>query len=375
MVYLDNIAATPVDRRVISAMMPYISKHFANPSSIHHLGQIAKRELESARESIADLISAKLEEIVFTSSGTEANNLAIKGTMSGEIIASVIEHISILHPLKTLEKRGFKVHLIPVDKEGRIDVDQIKDRLSKETKLVSIQLANPEIGTVQDIAKISEVVRENSDALFHTDAVSAAGRLKIDVEELGVDLLTISASQMYGPKGAAALFIKKGTRVLPQIEGGIQERGRRAGTENVAAIVGFGECARIAKREISDWIEKIKALQERLISGLFEKIDNIHLNSSRNGLCGIVNVSFEKIEGESLLLSLDLEGICASSGSPCVSHALKASHVLTAIGLDPVSASGSLLFSIGKENTEEDIEYLLEKLPPIVERLRKMSPL
>ncbi|MEW6102504.1 MAG: cysteine desulfurase family protein [bacterium] len=380
MVYLDNIATTPIDPRVFDEMLPYFKEEFGNPSSIYTIGQGAKNAIICARERIASLISSKPDEIIFTSSATEANNLAIKGIANAlskngkHIISSSIEHISILHPLRTLEKEGFEVTFVGVDKEARVNPNDIKKALRDNTILVSIQLANPETGTIQPIKEIAKVIKGRS-IIFHTDAVAACGRIPINVNELCVDTLTISGHQFYGPKGVGCLYVRKGTRLYPEIEGGIQEKGRRGGTENVASIVGMGKAANLVMSEMEEWDRHILKLQNMLIDGIFKNCDGVYLNSPKEALPGIINLSFDFVEGESLLISLDLEGICVASGSPCVSTSLKASHVLSAMGISPVLAHSSLLFSLGKENKESDIGHLLNVFPSILKRLRLMSPL
>ncbi|MEW6007243.1 MAG: cysteine desulfurase family protein [bacterium] len=380
MVYLDNIATTPIDPRVLEEMLVYLKSEFGNPSSIHTLGQRAKNAIICARQRVASLIASKPEEIVFTSSGTEANNLAIKGITKAfskkgrHIISSSIEHISVLHPLRTLEKEGFEVTFLPVDKRARVNPDDLGKALRDDTVLISIQLANPETGTIQPIREIAEIIKGRSIA-FHTDAVSACGRIPINVDELWVDALSISAHQFYGPKGAGGLYVRKGTRLYPEIEGGIQEKGRRGGAENVSSIVGMGKAAELVEKEMEEWNRNILKLQNMLIDGMFKNCEGIYLNSPKQALPGIINLSFDFVEGESLLISLDLEGICVASGSPCVSSTLKASHVLSAMGIDPVLAHSSLLFSLGKENRKSDVEHLLNVFPSVLKRLRLMSPL
>lgn len=380
-VYLDHIATTPLDSRVKEAMEPYLSKSFGNPQSLSALGQEARQALDEARGKVAGLINATPGEIIFTSSGTEANNLALKGVAfahhqkGGHIIVSSIEHYSVLHPARTLRKMGFEVSEIGVDKYGLVDPKEIKNALGEDTILVSIQLANPEIGTIQPISEIARLTKEHR-AVFHADACCAAGLVPIDVEELGVDLLSLSSHQFYGPKGVGALYLRSGVRIMPLIEGGIQEGSRRAGTEPVAEIVGMGEAARLAMEEMEERSRRLLGLRDRLIKGIREKIDEVYLNGHpTKRLPNNVNMSIRGVEGESLVLSLDMEGISCSTGSACTSHALKASPVLTALKIGPVLAQGSLLFTLGKDNTEEEIGYLLEKLPPIVKRLREMSPI
>lgn len=380
-IYLDNTATTPLHPEALDAMLPYLREFYGNPTSLHSVGQEAKRACEESRTKVAPLIGAKPEEIIFTSCGTESNNMALKGVAwasqakGKHIITSQIEHHSILNVAKALEKMGFEVTYLSVDKYGLVDPKEVERAIRPDTILISIMHANNEIGTVEPISEISKIAKARG-VLFHSDAVSSVGNIPVDVNELGVDLLSLSANQFYGPKGVAALYIRKGTRIMPLFHGGIQENGRRAGTDNVPGIVGMGRAAELALRDLRNRMERIMPLRERLLRGLLERIKNTYLNGHPvQRLPGNLNVSIEFIEGESMLLFLNMEGVMVASGSSCTSHALKASHVLTAIGVDPALAQGSLLFSLGIDNTEEDIDYVLEKLPPIVERLRKMSPL
>lgn len=378
-VYLDNVAARPVADEVIAAMQPYWQEIFGNPSSLHAWGKKAQEALSQAREQVAALIGANPEEIIFTASGSEANNLALKGLMAAakgkHLIVSAIEHFSVLQVAKGLEKQGYKVTYLPVGAYGQVSLEELKKAISGETALVSIQHANSEVGTVQPIAEIGALCRQYG-IIFHTDAVATAGILPLDVKQFNVDALTLSANQFYGPLGAAALYVKKGVRLKPQIEGGIQENGKRAGTENVAAIVGMGAAAAIATQEKHIWVQKLTVLRDKLIDGLIKVIPNSRLNGHpKNRLPDNVNIGIEFIEGESMLILLDMKGIAASSGSACTSRALKASHVLKAMGVPHEKIHGSLLFSLGKQNTEADINYVIKSLPSIVERLREMSPL
>ena len=380
-VYLDHVATNPVDKRVIDAMLPYLSEKFGNPSALYSIGQASAEAIKTARKQVADLINAKPEEIIFTSCGTESNNFAILGLARANqkkgrhIITSAIEHFSVLHPLKTLEKEEFKVTQVPVDNNGIIKFDELKKAISPETILISATHASNEIGTIEPIAEIAKFAHEKN-ILVHTDAIQAAGVIAVDVQQLGVDALSLAANQFYGPKGIAALFLKKGTRILPYLEGGVQEGGKRAGTENVAGIVGMGKAAELAKAEMNKRIEHLKRLQKRLIDGLKSKVPTFHLTGHLElRLPNHVSGCVEFIEGESMSMFLDMEGIFVSTGSACVSKALKASHVVLAIGVDPAMANGSLVLSYGKDTKEEDIDYFLEKFPPIVERLQAMSPL
>ena len=384
-VYLDHAAATPLHPKVVEAMLPYLREHWGNPMSLHRFGEEPREAMERARAQVADLIGAQPREIYFTASGSEANNMAIKGAAlmnqkkGRHIVVSAIEHHSVLNSAQTLEKLGFEVTVVPVDEHGLVNPDDVAAAIREDTILVSVMHANNEIGTVEPIAEIAQVVKERgprSRPYFHTDAIATAGILPVDVKELGVDLLSLAGNQFYGPQGAGALFIRKGVRVMPLIDGGIQEGGRRAGTENVAAIVGLGTAAEMAKAEREDWARHLIPLRDRLIEGLTTEIDHVYLTGHPTlRLPGHVSVSVEFIEGESMLLFLSMEGVAVSSGSTCTSRALKASHVLTAIGIPAALAQGSLVFSMGQDNTREDVDYVMEVLPPIVQRLRQMSPL
>jgi cysteine desulfurase len=380
-VYLDRIAATPLHPRVLEAMVPYLKDNFGNPQSLHSVGQEALKAVEEAREKVAQLINCEPSEIFFTSSGSESNNFALKGLALAHqkrgthIILSVVEHQSVLHSAKSLEKLGFKVSHVPVDKWGMVVPEEVQRAFSEETILVSVMLANSEVGTIEPIGEIAEICRSR-DVLFHTDAVAAAGNIPVDVKDLRVDALSLAGSQFYGPQGSAALFVKKGTRILPFIDGGIQESGRRAGTENVSGIVGLGKAAEIAKKEMAKRIKKVKPLRDRLIKLLPQEVEHVFLTGNpEKRLPHHASFCIEFVEGEAMLLNLDMQGISASSGSACTSRALKASHVLLAMGIDHALAQGSLVFSLIEETTSKDIDYLLEVFPPIIERLRKMSPL
>jgi cysteine desulfurase len=380
-VYLDRIAATPLHPQVLEAMLPYLKENFGNPQSLHSVGQQASKAVEEAREKVAQLVNSEPPEILFTSSGSESNNFALKGLALAQqkrgthIILSAIEHQSVLHSAKSLEKLGFKVSSVPVDKWGLVNPEDVKQAFSEETILVSVMLANSEVGTIEPIKEIADICRSR-DVLFHTDAVAAAGNIPVDVKELGVDALSLAGNQFYGPQGSAALVVKKGVRILPFIDGGIQESGRRAGTENVPAIVGLGKAAEIAKSEMGNRNKKVKPLRDKLVNLLPQKVEHTFLTGHpEKRLPHHASFCIEFVEGEAMLLNLDMQGISASSGSACTSRALKASHVLLAMGLDHAVAQGSLVFSLIEETTSEDIDYLLEVFPPIIERLRKMSPL
>ena len=380
-VYLDHAATTPTHPEVIAAMMPYFSDAFGNPSSIHSFGQEAKAAVEEARDKIASLIGARTEEIVFTSGGTEADNLALKGIAYAtekrgkHIITTAIEHHAVIESCKFLVRRGFAVTYLPVDRYGLVEPDDLKRAITDNTILISVMHANNEVGTIEPIAEIGEIARERG-VYFHTDAVQTVGHIPVDVDELGVDLLAISAHKLYGPKGVGALYIRKGTKLTPFMHGGEQERRRRAGTENVAAIVGLGKAAEIAQREMGEEGERLTPLRDKLITGLVGRIEHIHLNGHpAHRLPNNVNISIEFVEGESMLLNLDLEGIAASTGSACSSSSLEPSHVLLALGLSHELAHGSLRFTLGRETTEEEIDRVLEILPQIVAKLRTMSPM
>jgi cysteine desulfurase len=380
-VYLDHIAATPVEPRVVEAMMPFLREKFGNPQSLHSAGQEALEAIEEARARVGELIGVSSEEIFFAASGSEANNFALKGLAlarrdkGNHIIVSAIEHQSVLHSARSLEKFGFSSTLVPVDRHGLVDPEDVKKAIKKETVLVSVMLANSEVGTIEPVAEVGQACRE-AGVSVHTDAVAAVGNIPVNAHELGVDALSLAGDQFYGPKGSAALFIKKGTRILPLIDGGIQEGGRRAGTENVAGLVGLGKAAEIAAGGLPERMMRMRQLRDRLIDTLPRLVDHILLTGHREKrLPHHASFCVRFIEGEAMLLNLDMKGIGASSGSACTSRALKASHVLLAMGIDHALAQGSLVFSLIDGTTEEDIDYLLDVFPPIIERLRKMSPL
>jgi len=379
--YLDHASTTPTDPRVMEAMLPYLSQIFGNPQSLHEWGQEAKAALEEARGKVASLMGATAEEIYFTSSGTEANNFALKGmTWAQErrgkhVITSQIEHHSVLHSLRALEREGFTFTQVPVDSQGLIDPAAVEEAITEETVLISVMHANGEVGTIEPIAEIAKIAKRHG-IPFHTDGVATVGTIPVDVEALGVDLMSLAGHQFYGPKGVGTLYIRRGTRILPFIDGGIQEGGRRAGTENMAGIVGLGVAAELAQGEMSPRIAHLTLLRDRLREGLSKRIDHLYLTGHpQSRLPGHVSMVIEYVEGEALLLSLNLKGVAASSGSACTSQALKASHVLEALGIDPALAQGSLLLTLGKDTTSQEVDYLLEVLPPIVERLRELSPL
>jgi cysteine desulfurase len=380
-VYLDNASTTPLLPEVKDAMLPYLGEVFGNPSSLHDWGDVAREAVDEAREKVAALIGAPAEEIIFTSCGTESNNLAVKGIALAQqskgkhVVVSAIEHFSVLHAARTLEKWGFEVTEVPVDKYGIVDPADVKKSVRKDTVLVSIMHANGEIGTIEPINEIAKITRELK-IPFHTDAVATAGTIPVDVNELGVDVLSLAGNQFYGPKGVGALWVRKGVRLMPLFDGGIQEGGRRGGTENVAGIAGLGKAAEIAKAEMASRIKQLTPLRDRLLKELPEKVEHVVVTGHlQNRLPGHASFCVEFIEGEAMLMLLNSKGIAVSSGSACTSRALKASHVLIAIGLSHEIAQGSLLFTLGRDNTKEDIEYVLEIMPPVVDRLRQMSPL
>ncbi len=380
-VYLDYAATTPVHPDVVKAMLPYFTEVFGNPSSIYSYGQEAKEALEKARKTVAGFIGARDEEIVFTGGGTEADNFALEGVAfanenkGNHIITSAIEHHAILETCHFLEKHGFEVTYLPVDKYGLVDPDDVKKAINSKTILVSIMHANNEIGTIQPIEEIAKVTKE-AGVYFHTDAVQTVGHLPIAVNKMGVDLLSLSAHKLYGPKGVGVLFIRRGTKMVSFIHGGAQERNRRASTENVAGIVGLAKACEIAKAEMDDEAKRLTQLRDRLAKGFLDRIDNIQLNGHpTKRLPNNVNISVNYVEGESMCLNLDLEGICASTGSACSSASAEPSHVLLAIGLPPNLAYGSLRFTMGKWTTADEIDRVLEVLPSVVAKFRAMSPL
>ena len=380
-IYLDYAATTPTHPQVVEAMLPYFGDACGNPSSIHSFGQEAKAAIEEARDKIASLIGARSEEIIFTSGGTEADNFAVKGVAyanegkGNHIITTSIEHHAVIETCKSLERRGVEVTYLPVDSYGLVDPQDVKKAITDRTILISVMHANNEVGTIEPIAEIGSIARERG-ICFHTDAVQTVGHIPVDVNELGVDLLAISAHKLYGPKGVGVLYIRKGTRIIPFVHGGEQERRRRAGTENVPAIVGFGKAVEIAQEEMDGGAKRLISLRDKLIKGLMGGIEHIHLNGHpTRRLPNNVNMSIEFVEGESMLLNLDLEGIAASTGSACSSSSLQPSHVLLAMGLSHELSHGSLRFTLGRETTEEEIERVSEILPQIVAKLRSMSPL
>ncbi len=378
-IYLDHAATTPTDLEVVAAMLPYFTDAFGNPSSIHSFGQEAKAAVEEARDRVASLIGAKSEEIVFTSGGTEADNFALMGVAyanegkGNHIITTAIEHHAVLETCKYLERKGFEVTYLPVDSYGLVDPDDVRKAITHKTVLISVMHANNEVGTIEPVAEIGSIAQERG-IPFHTDAVQTVGHIPVDVNNLGVDLLAISAHKLYGPKGVGALYIRKGTRMTPLLHGGEQERRRRAGTENVAAIVGLGKAAEIAKQKMASEAKRLIPLRDKLIQGLMGRMEHIRLNGHPTlRLPNNVNVSIEFVEGEAMLLNLDLEGIAASTGSACASGSLEPSHVLLALGLSQRLSLGSLRFTLGRDTCEEDIDRVIQVLPQIVARLRLIS--
>jgi cysteine desulfurase len=381
-VYMDHGAGMPLDLRVFEVMKPYFMEKYGNPSSSHSFGNSAKAALDASRENVANLVAAeKSQEVIFTSGGTESNNLAIKGAAyrnkakGNHIITTAVEHISVMNICKHLQKEGFEVSYVPVDKQGIVDLKKLEEAITGKTSLISVMYANGEIGTVQPINEIGKLARDNQ-VIFHVDAVAAAGKVPINVEEENIDLLSVSSNDMYGPKGVGALYIKTGTKILPLIQGEGQERGLRSGTENIPGIVGMGKAAELAKKEMDAEGKRLTQLRDRLINGVLDKIDYSFLNGHpTQRLPNNANLRFSYIEGESLILWLDMHGIQVSSGSACTSKTLEPSHTLLAIGLAHEEAHGSLVFTMGKQNSEEDVDYVQEVLPDVVKRLRALSPL
>ncbi len=384
-VYLDNSATTPVDAQVVEAMMPFLTGKFGNASSIHFFGQEARGAVDRARHQVAGIINARPNEIVFTSGGTEANNLAIRGLIEANekygkhIITSQIEHSAVKNVCEDLEKRGCEVTYLPVYDDGIVKIEDVKNAVRADTILISIMTANNEIGTIQPIVEIGKHVRQLKEGgkkiWFHTDAVQAVGKIPVDVEEIGCDLLSLSAHKIYAPKGIGALYARRGVRLHSQNLGGHQERERRGGTESVPLIVAFGKACELAKENLSEQAEFIKSLRDKFEDGVAENISGIVFNGNREKrLPNISNISFKHIEGEGLLINLDMQGVAVSTGSACSSGSLEPSPVIRALGRNDELARGAIRFSFGKENTAEDVEYILEVLPKAVENLRKLSP-
>lgn len=379
-VYADNAATTRIAPQVLDAMLPYLKEEYGNPSTLYKLGREAKIAIEKAREQVAQVIGAKAEEIFFTGSGTEADNMALKGVLYGpagkgkkHLITTKIEHHAVLHTAMALEKEGFQVTFLSVDKNGRVDLEELKQAITPDTALVSIMAANNEVGTIQPIEEIGKICREKG-VLFHTDAVQAFGHMPLDVNKMNVDLLSLSAHKINGPKGSGALYIRRGLGLRPVIEGGGQERNRRSGTENVTGIVGLGQAAQLAMETMEEESARLKALSKKLIDGVLQIPETILTGDPENRLPGACSFAISAIEGESLVLYLDMEGICTSTGSACSTGSLDPSHVLMAIGLSHEVSHGSLRVSLGRFNTEEEVDYIIETLPKVVEKLRSMSP-
>ncbi len=380
-VYLDHIAGTPVHPDVMEAMLPFLKDSFGNPQNMHSFGQAALQGLDKARVQVADLIHADPSEIYFTSSGSESNNFALKGLVwanrknGNHIVVSAIEHMSVLNAVKALEREGYTSTVIPVDKWGQVDPEEVRKAIKPETTVVSIMLANSEVGTIEPIPQIAEICSERG-VVLHSDGVAAVGVLPVDVQALGVQALSLSGSQFYGPRGSAALYVRKGTKILPLIDGGIQESGKRAGSENTVGIVGMGQAALLAQQSMDERIARIKPLRDRIIQHLSLEMEHVVLTGHpQNRLPHHASFCVAFVEGEALLLSLDMQGVAVSSGSACSSKSLKASHVLLAMDVDIALAQGSLVFSLIESLTDEDIDHFLEVFPPIIDRLRNISPL
>lgn len=380
-IYMDHNATAPVDEAVLTAMLPFFNEKFGNASSVHTFGREARVAMEEAREKIANFIGAKPTEIIFTSGGTESDNFAIEGAAyenskkGNHIITSKIEHHAVLNTCKHLETHGFTVTYLSVDHYGKIDLDEVKNAIRDDTVLMTIMHANNEIGTIEPLKEIIDIAKEKG-VIVHSDAVQTVGKIPVNVDELGVDLMSISAHKIYGPKGVGALYIRRGTKVEPLVRGGHHERNRRGGTENVPGIVGFGKAIELAAVNMEEERKRLWQFTEKLRIGLQEQLEYVHSNSHpTDRLPNTVNLSFEFLEGESIVLNLDMKGIAVSTGSACTSGSLEPSHVLTALGLDPAVAQGAIRFSLGRHNTEDDVDYVLTELPPIVKRLRSMSPL
>ncbi|MBI5327664.1 MAG: cysteine desulfurase NifS [Deltaproteobacteria bacterium] len=380
-IYLDNNATTPIHPEVFDAMLPYLKHEFGNPSSIHWAGRNPRRVVDDAREKVTKLLNCDANEIIFTSCGSESNNLAIKGVAESKkdkgnhIITTKVEHPAVLSTCKYLAKNGFDVTFLDVDNHGMLDLDQLKKAITPKTILITIMFSNNETGVIFPIEEIGKIAKEHN-IPFHTDAVQGVGKVPIDVKKMNVDLLTLSGHKLYAPKGIGALYVKRGVRLVPLIHGGHQERNRRGGTENVAGIVALGKACEIAARDMEQEIKHITALRDRLEKGLMQRVTHVRLNGHPiERIPNTVNLSFEFAEGESLLLNLDMKGIAASSGSACTSGTLEPSHVLVAMGVPMEASHSSVRFSLGRGNTIEDIDYVIDVLPAMVERMRSMSPL
>jgi cysteine desulfurase len=379
-IYLDHNATTPLDPQVADRMAWAMREVWGNASSVHHFGQQAKAALDEARGQVASLLAAEPSEIVFTAGGTESDNLAIRGAAEAmepsgrkHLVTSAIEHEAVLNTVKSLARRGWRVTVVPVEPSGIVSIERMRAAVTADTALVSVMHANNEIGTIQPIAELAAIAHEHG-ALFHTDAVQSAGKIPIDVRALGVDLLTIAGHKFYGPKGSGALWLKRGVRLIAPITGGRQERSRRAGTENVAALVGFGVAAELARKTASDEAPRLAAMRDRLEAGILASISGTERNGAAEPrVANTTNISIDRIEAESILIGLDLAGIAVSSGSACSSGTLEPSHVLKAMGLPHARTLGSIRFSLGKSNTDTDVDRVLEALPPLVEKLRSLT--
>ncbi len=378
---MDHVAASELLPEVVEAMIPFLKEKFGNPSSMHSLGEEVTDAIDEARQKVADLINANASEIVFTSGGTEANNWALKGVLQASrargnhLITSSIEHFSVMHAIKALENQGVHVTRLPVDKYGMVDPAEVEHAITPQTVLISVMHANSEVGTIQPIAEIGKIAKKNR-ILFHTDAVATTGVIPVSVETLNVDLLSMAASSFYGPLGVGALYVRKGVKIAPLLDGGIQEGGLRAGTENVIGIIGMGKAAEVAAAEMGVRIAHLVPLRDRLIKEIPAAVEDVALvGHPTERLPGNVSIVVRYVEGESMLLFLDMEGVKIASGSACISRSLKVSHVMLAMGIDAATAQGSLLFTLGRDNTDQDVDDVLRILPPIVQRLREMSPL
>ena len=378
-IYVDNNATTKVDPQVVASMLPYFSEDYGNPSSMHYFGGKVARKIEEAREKVASLINASSEEIVFTSCGTESDSMAIHAALSSfpgkkHIVTSRVEHPAVKSLCERLVKKGYKVTFVPVNRKGVLDIDHLYDSITDDTAIVSVMWANNETGVIFPIEEISNVVRQKG-VIFHTDAVQTVGKIPVDVSQSSLNMLSISGHKIHAPKGVGALYIRKGTPFSPFLIGGHQERGRRGGTENVASIIGFGEASELAASHIEESSNRVRQLRDKLENELIRRVPNVLINGDeKNRLPNTTSLSFEYIEGESILLMMDELGICASSGSACTSGSLEPSHVLRAMGVPFTAAHGSIRFSLSIYNTEEEIDFIIENLPPIIENLRKMSP-
>lgn len=381
-VYLDNNATTRMRGEVLDAMLPYMKDIYGNASSVHQFGRTARIAIDKARQQVAQALgAASQEEIIFTSGGTESDNYAIRGAVhalkskGNHIITSSIEHHAVLNTCKFFEKEGCKVTYVNVDKDGVVNLDELKKSITDKTILITIMYANNEVGTIEPIEEIAKIAKEKN-IYFHTDAVQAVGKVPFELKNMNIDLASMSSHKINGPKGVGALYIRKGTKITPQMVGGHHEMGKRAGTENVAGIVGLGRAAELAKKEITSESKKLTELRDYLYKGIISKVADVTLNGHpTKRLPNTLNVRFKYLEGESIILNLDMEGIAVSTGSACTSGSLEPSHVLTAMGVDPAETQGSVRFSLGMDNTKEDMDYVLEVLPPIIKRLRDMSPL